>query len=122
MGGGEWEGLKHSENIPHIDYHIHRSGANKSKVQDQHEVLPGSAKSGKFAQQGLTIAKAGPAKVQRAQELDLQKYSGARHSNGSRGENSKTCISSPSSNSYNNSGSSPHSSQSTGCSIYPWAR
>jgi len=115
-GGGEGKGPKHSENTTHIDYHTHRFGANKSKAQVQHEVLPGSAKDGKIAQQGLTLTRAGPAKVQRLHASDLQKNSGARHYNDSRGENSKTYISSPSS-SYNNS-CSPHSSQSTGGNVY----
>ncbi len=95
-GGGEREGPKHCENTSRIDYHIHRFGANLSKAQEQHEVLPGSAKDGKFAQQGLTMTRVGPAKVQRSPLSDLQKNSGARHYNDSRGESSnKTYISSP---------------------------
>ena len=105
-------------NTSHIDYHIHRFGANKSKAQGQHEVFPGSAKDGKIAQQGLMIKGAGPAKVQRPHEFDLQKISGARHYKNSRGENSKTYISSPSSSAHYNSCNSPHSSQSTGRSTH----
>jgi len=115
-GGGEREGPKHSlMNTTHIDYHTHRSGANKSKAQAQHEVFPGSAKIGLIALQGYTTPRDRPAKVLRLRESDLQKRSGARHYNCSRGENSKAYISSPSSNGYNNS-SSPHSNQATGCS------
>ena len=98
-------------NTHHIDYHTHRFGANKSKVQAKHEVFTGSAKDGIFAKQGLLTRRAGPAKDSRptvSPANQTAKNSGARHYNLSRGENSKTYISSPSS-SYNNS-SSPHSS------------
>ena len=118
-GGGEREGSpKHSlMNTSHIDYHTHRFGANKSKAQAEHEVFPGSAKDGIFAQQGLT-RRAGPAKVSRP-TVSPAKNSGARHYNGSRVENCKTYISSLSSSGYNNSSSPPHSSsQSTGCIPY----
>jgi len=113
-GGGErGEGLKHSlMNTPHIDYHIHRFGANKSKAQDEHEVFPGSAKDGIFATTQGLMRRAGPAKDSRpsvSPANQTAKNSGARHSNKSRGENSKTYISSPSS-SYNNSSCPPHSS------------
>ena len=49
-------GPKHSlmNTTHHIDYHIHRFGANKSKVQAKHKVFTGSAKDGIFAIQELT--------------------------------------------------------------------
>ena len=66
---GERKGSpKHSlMNTTHIDYHTHRFGANKSKAQVKHQVFPGSAKDGIFAQQGLTRS--------------ADRNSGARHYN-----------------------------------------
>ena len=91
-------------NTPHIDYHTHRFGANKSKAQVQHEVFPGSAKDGKIAIQGFSSPRDGPAKVARLRESDLQNELGARHFKDSRGENKRNSYIS-SSSSYNNSSS-----------------
>ena len=121
-GGGERVGPKHSlmNTTHHIDYHIHRFGANKSKVQAKHKVFTGSAKDGIFATQELTRI-AGPAKDRKPTVSPAKqtcKNSGARHFNQSRGENSKQYISSPS-GSYNNSSRPPHrSNQSIGCIPY----
>ena len=113
---GEREGPKHSlMNTPHIDYHTHRSGANKSKVQTQHEVLPGSANAGIALQGYATPRDIRPAKVLRPRGSDLQSRLGTRHYKDSRGENSNSYIPSSSSNRYNSC--SPHSNQSTGCSM-----
>ena len=81
---GEREGPKHSlMNTPHIDYHTHRSGANKSKVQAQHEVLPGSANAGIALQGYATPRDIRPAKVLRPRGSDLQSRLGTRHYKGS---------------------------------------
>ena len=110
-GGGEREGPKHSlMNTSHIDYHTHRFGANKSKAQAQHTVLPGSAKDG-IAQQGMT-RRPSPAKDTQRSTVKPARSMGARHFNSNRGE-SKTYISSLSSNGYEYNSRPPHSTPST---------
>ena len=100
-------------NTPHIDYHTHRFGANKSKAQAKHEVFTGSAKDGIFATQELTRI-AGPAKDRKptvSPAKQTAKNSGARHYN-IVAARSKTYISSLSSNGYEYNSSSPHSTPS----------
>ena len=116
-GGGEREDPKLSlMNTSHIDYHTHRPGANKSKAQAQHSVLPESAKDG-IAQQGMTRRASSPAKDRQGPTVKPAKSSGARHYISSRGE-SMTYISSISSSGSEYNSSSPHSSPSMVSTVF----
>lgn len=116
-GGGEREGPKHSlMNTTHIDYHTHRFGANKSKAQAQHTVLPGSAKDG-IAQQGMTRRPPSPAKDRKGPTVKPARSMGARHYKNNRGE-SITYISSPSSNGYEYNSRPQHSTPSMVSTVF----